>query len=176
MTDWINEWINYKGIYRTAPATPGLIFGRFKIKKDIKIEWSVQKLSISNDKNCFSKHRPSGPMLFLSWFGHMCVCVSVCVLTFEVPFKRIFAPTFQSQMSKNFKDSESSGKIKGKKWSQIWKLFLIKGGKLTRKKRVSFWPNFAFLCWYQCFSLRLKVLWPPLPKVRCPSFLDIQNL
>ena len=27
----------------------------------------------------FSKHRPSGPMLSISRFVHMCVCVSVCV-------------------------------------------------------------------------------------------------
>ena len=24
MTYWINEWVNDKGVYKTAPATPGL--------------------------------------------------------------------------------------------------------------------------------------------------------
>ena len=27
----------------------------------------------------FSKHRPSGPMLSISWFVHMCVCLSMCL-------------------------------------------------------------------------------------------------
>ena len=40
-------------------------------------------------------------------------------LTFEVPFKRLFAPTSQSWMSNIFRESESLGKSSGKKWSQI---------------------------------------------------------
>ena len=47
------------------------------------------------------------------------VCVCVCLVTFEVPFKCIFAPTSRSGMSKIFRDSESLGKSNGKKWSQI---------------------------------------------------------
>ena len=51
------------------------------------------------------------------------VCLSVrlfvCVFTFEVPFKRLCAPTSQSQMSNIFRHSESLGKSNGKKWSQI---------------------------------------------------------
>ena len=47
------------------------------------------------------------------------VCLSVCVFTFEVPIKRLFAPTSQSRMSNIFRDSESLGKSNGKKWSQI---------------------------------------------------------
>ena len=58
------------------------------------------------------------------------VCLSVSVFTFEVPFKRLFAPTSQSWMSRNFKDSESFGKSNGKKWSQIWNILIIKGVKL----------------------------------------------
>ena len=58
------------------------------------------------------------------------LCLSMCVfvwaLTFEVPLKRLFAPTSQSQMSKNFRDLESVGKRNVKKWSYIWKLLLIK--------------------------------------------------
>ena len=46
------------------------------------------------------------------------VCVCVCSL-FEVPFKRLFAPTSRSRMSKNFRDSKSLGKSSAKKWSQI---------------------------------------------------------
>ena len=50
------------------------------------------------------------------------VCVSVRVLVcscFEVPFKRLFAPTSRSRMFKIFRDSASLGKSIGKKWSQI---------------------------------------------------------
>ena len=43
----------------------------------------------------------------------------VCVFTFEVPFKRFFAPTSRSQMSDICRDLESLGKNNGKKWSQI---------------------------------------------------------
>ena len=53
------------------------------------------------------------PSVFLS------VCLFVRVFTFEVPFKRLFAPTSQSRMSKSFRDSESLGKSSGKKWSHI---------------------------------------------------------
>ena len=48
------------------------------------------------------------------------------------PFKRLFAPTSQSPMFKNFKLSESLGKSIGKKGSQIIKLLLILGVKLAR--------------------------------------------
>ena len=47
------------------------------------------------------------------------VCVSLCVFTFEVPFKRLFDPPSRIKMSNIFRDSESLGKIIGKKWFQI---------------------------------------------------------
>ena len=68
----------------------------------------------------------------------LCVCGFVCLFTFEVPFKRLFAPTYRSWMSKIFSDSESLGKSNGKKWSQIGNLLLIKDEKLPRKKKVFF--------------------------------------
>ena len=70
----------------------------------------------------FSMHQPSGQMLSLSQFVHLCVCVSVCVsgclFTFEVPLKRLFVPNSRSRMSKIFRGSEFLGKSYGKKWSQ----------------------------------------------------------
>ena len=46
-------------------------------------------------KYYFSKHRPSGMMLSISWFFRLSVRLSVClsvrVFTFEVPFK-VFLP------------------------------------------------------------------------------------
>ena len=67
----------------------------------------------------FSKHRPFGPMLSISRFVRLCVCLSVRVFTFEVPFNGLFAPTSRSRMSNSFRDSESLGKSNGKKWSHI---------------------------------------------------------
>ena len=42
----------------------------------------------------FSKHRPSGPMLSISRFVRVSVCLSVCLFTFEVPFNGLFCPHF----------------------------------------------------------------------------------
>ena len=68
------------------------------------------------------------------------VCPSVCpsdrVVTFEVSLKRIFAPTSQSGMSKNFRDSEFMGKSSEKKWSQILISLLKNGPKLPRQKQI----------------------------------------
>ena len=119
----------------------------------------------------FSKHWPSGPMLYISWFVHLCawvsVSLSVCLFTFEVPFTAIFAPITQSQMSKNLRDLASLLKSNGKKWSQIWNFLLIKGVKLPRQ--------FFFLWIFFICSLRLNVFFTPLPEVQCPNFLDFWN-
>ena len=60
------------------------------------------------------------------------------MLTFEVPLKRLFAPTSRSRMSIFFSDSESFGKSNEKKWSHIRKLLLTKGVKLPPKKKFVF--------------------------------------
>ena len=46
-------------------------------------------------------------------------CDFFYLFTFEVPFKHLFDPIFQSGMSKLFRDSESLWKSIGKKWSQM---------------------------------------------------------
>ena len=56
-------------------------------------------------------------------------------------FKHLFASTSQSPSSKILRFSESLRKSNGKKWSQIWKLLLIKGVKLPHKK-----VNFGEFC------------------------------
>ena len=58
------------------------------------------------------------------------------------------------QCSKFFRFLEFFGKCNGKKWSQIWKLLLIKGVKLPRKN-VCFLANFALLAG---FGIRDMVL------------------
>ena len=70
------------------------------------------------------------------------VCPSVCLFTFEVLFKRLFAPTSQSWRSNIFKDSESLGKSNGKKWSQIW-TFLFGNGLKSPNKKKFFLADFA---------------------------------
>ena len=80
-------------------------------------------------KAIFSKHRPSAPMLSISQFVQRFVCLCVCVFTFKVPIKRLFAPTSRSQMSKILRDLESLGKSGERKWFHIWKLFQIKDVK-----------------------------------------------
>ena len=47
------------------------------------------------------------------------VRLCVCLFTFEVPFKRLFAPTSRCRMSNILGDAGSLGKSNGKKWSQI---------------------------------------------------------
>ena len=57
------------------------------------------------------------------------------LVTFEVLFKRLCAPTSRSHMSKNFRDSEFLRKSIGKKWSQIWKFLLKNCLKSPQKKK-----------------------------------------
>ena len=66
----------------------------------VMLGWSWTNLSVLGCQ--FSKHRPSGPMLSISQNVHMCVCVFVCLFTFEVPFNGLFAPTSRSRMSNIF--------------------------------------------------------------------------
>jgi hypothetical protein len=73
-------------------------------------------------------------MLSISQNVRLFVCWSVRLFTFEVPFKRIFAPTAQSRMSNIFRDSESLGKSNGKKWSQIGTFLFGSGLKLPPQK------------------------------------------
>ena len=93
----------------------------------------------------FPKHPPSGPMLSMSQNVrlnvHPCICPSVRVFTFEVPFKHLFAPTSRSRMSNIFRDSKSLGKSNGKKWSQIWTFWLESCLKLPGNKSL-------FFCWF----------------------------
>ena len=91
----------------------------------------------------FSKHRPSGPMLSISRNVRLCVCLSVCLFTFEVPFNILFTPTSRSRMSNIFRDSESLGKSNEKKWSQIWTILFENCLKSPRKKKVFFFTFFV---------------------------------
>ena len=95
----------------------------------------------------FLKHWPSGPMLSISQNVRLSVClcvrVSVCLFTFDVPFKRLFAPTSRSRMSNIFRDSESLGKNNGKNWSQIYTFLFESGLKSPRIFFIFFLADFA---------------------------------
>ena len=71
------------------------------------------------------------------------------------PFKRLFAPTSRSPMSKFFFNFGILGGKYGKKWGQIWKLVLIKVVKLPHNF-FCFSANFVFLAgffWYWSYYL-----------------------
>ena len=114
-------------------------------------------------------------MLSISWnvrpSVRVCVCPSVCLFTFEVPFNGLFAPTSRSRMSNIFRVSESLEKSNGKKWSQIWTFLFEKCLKSPRKKKF-FSSLFSVFFGFLSF---LTVFLPPLPEVRCLIFLEIQN-
>ena len=90
----------------------------------------------------FSKHRPSGPMLFISQNVRLSVSPSirpsVCVFTFELPFKRLVAPSCRGRMSNIFRDSESLGKSNKKKCCQIGTFLFGNGLKSSNKKKKVF--------------------------------------
>ena len=82
------------------------------------------------------------------------VCPSVCAFTFEVPFKRLFTPTSQNQMSNIFRVLESFGKSNGKKWSQISTFLFWNGLKSPNKKIIFFFADFASqTLWKPCFQI-----------------------
>ena len=86
-------------------------------------------------------------MLSISRNVRLSVCPSVRpsvrVFTFEVLFKRLFAPTSRSRMSNIFRDSESLGKNKGNKWSQNRTFLFVSGLKSPNKKIKFFLADFA---------------------------------
>ena len=130
---------------------------------------------------CLSKHRPSGPMLSISRFVcpsvRVCVCPTVCVFTFEVPFNGLFAPTSRSRMSNIFRDAKSLGKSNGKKWSQIWTFLFEICWKSRHKKKVFFSPLFSFffnLLWFLVFFNCLCA--PPSQSRMSNIFRDSESL
>ena len=94
----------------------------------------------------------------------MSVRLSVCLLTFEVPFKRLFAPTFQSSISKLFRFLESLGKNDGNKRFQILKTFAHKGCKIAMTKK--FFLNIFFLHLFTLFKrLFVPISQSPMSKL-----------
>ena len=104
-----------------------------KVVSDLKTFTNKRCKIAARKKNCFCANFALLSMIFL-------------VSVFLTPFNNLFAPTSRSPMSKLFRVSESLGKSNGKKWSQIWKLLLIKGVKSPRKKK--FFTDFFLFVHY----------------------------
>ena len=75
------------------------------------------------------------------------VCFCVCVFTFKVPFKRLFAPTSRNRMFNIFRDSEFLGKSSGKKWSHICTVLFKKMSKIAAQKKFVFWLILPYKTW-----------------------------
>ena len=98
---WVTEICQISGWWECH--TQGRLYTtttKFAIGATIRIGREIQFLSYAG----FSKHRPSGPMLSISWNVRLSVCPSVRLFTFKVPYKRLFAPTSRSTMSNIFRD------------------------------------------------------------------------
>ena len=96
------------------------------------------------------------------------VCPSVRLFTFEVSFKRLFAPTSRSRMPNIFWDSESLGKSNWKKWSQIWFFFWFGSGlKLPRKKSLFIGELCSQEFFFILFSCHLSPVTSHLSPVTC---------
>ena len=96
----------------------------------------------------FSKHQPSGLMLSISRNVRLSVCVFVRLFTFEIPFKRLFAPLPKVNCPKIFEIRNPWGKaveISGLRFEH----FLFGTGlKLLPKKNNFFWLILSYkTCW-----------------------------
>ena len=100
-------------------------------------------LSLWENRNVGGKIFKASALWADAFYKSICpyVRLYVCLFTFEVPFNGLFAPTSRSRMSNTFRDSESLGKSKGKKWSNIETFLLGSGLKSPHKKSL-------FFCWF----------------------------
>ena len=75
------------------------------------------------------------------------------VSVFLTSFNSLFVPTSQNPMSKLLRFLLSLKKRNGKKWSQIWRLLLVKGVKSPRERKKNS-SNFCLtsrIFWYWCY-------------------------
>ena len=107
------------------------------------------------------------------------VCLSVCVsVHFWVTVKMLPPlPEVGCQQILEIRNLRNFLSNK-KKWSQIWKLLLIKNVKLMRKKKFIFGrilPYWAVFLLVSLFLTPLTFFLPPLPEVQCRNFFNFQN-
>ena len=111
------------------------------------ISWNWFSLSIA-----FSKHPPSGPLLSISRFVHISVCLSFCLsVCLSVNFLRyrlnVFLPPLPKDECPKFLEIMNPWRKFMVRSGLRFKLFflLINGLELPRTKKVCFWANFALL-------------------------------
>ena len=122
----------------------------------------------------FSKHRPSEPMLSISWNVRLSVRLSVrvsvcsllkyCLNVFLPPLPEVGCPKYLEI------------RILGEKyWQEVvsdLNIFAQNGLKLPQQKK-----SILQIVFFICSLLRycLNIFLPPLCKVRCTTFLEIRN-
>ena len=103
-----------------------------------------------------------------SFWANFAILSRICLVSvFLTPFMVFLPPLPKVQCQNFFWFLEYLGEYNAKKWSQIWTLLLMKSEKWPRQK--SFYRFFFHL------FTQFKLLFPPLPKVQCPNFLDFQT-
>ena len=96
-----------------------------------KVTWQLSKMRVRGVKATFGQcPKEKGLFLCLPLLSRICL-----VTVFLTSFNGLSVPISGSPMSKLFRLSESLGKSNVKKWSQIWKLLLIKCVKSPRQKK-----------------------------------------
>ena len=129
---------SWKNVFKMASEDHQILL---KSTKNMKLPHSLAvSMALTIHTTNFQRIGPLGQ--FFLWVK-MSIYVPVwCLSHFPTSFNAIFAPTSWSPMSKLFKFS--FGKSNGKNWSQIGKLLFMKGVKLPRQKKRSFFNWFFF--------------------------------
>ena len=144
------------------------------------IEMNLLCIAIHSLKNVFISHVifKASAIWADAFYKSICpsVCLCVCVFTFEVPFKRLFAPTSRSRMSNIFTASESLGKSNVKKWSQIWTFLFENCWKSCHKKKF-FFSTFSLFFDLLRFSVFFNSLFAPTSQNWMSNiFTDLDSL
>ena len=125
--------------YRLTVFLPPLPEVGCPIFLEIRNPWGkvIKRSGLRYEHFCLKivENRRAKKSFFLHFFG---------LLPFSVFFNGLFAPISRSQMSNIFRDLESLGKSKGKKWSQIWTFLFENCLKSPRKKKLIFSHFFQF--------------------------------
>ena len=117
-----------------------------------------------------SKHRTSGLMLFISQNVRPCVHL----FFFEVRLN-VFLPPLPEVGCPNFLEILYSwGKVMERS-SLRFEFFTNTGCKIAAQKKVCLGALLSMIFFYLCFSLCLKVCFPPLCKFQCPNFFNFRN-
>ena len=117
------------------------VFSITCLYKSIKIFNLINQLFVSflfcifSVSNCLHFVFKESALWVDSFYKSKCPYVCLCVChTFSLRLT-VFLPPLPTSNVQTFQILESLGKSNGKNWSQIWKLWLIKGVKSPRRKK-----------------------------------------